>query len=170
MWRARTAAANHRRHRLDPARRTTIPLPAAAAITHGTSMSVGWQFFPFPERSISKSWKRWPGRRRWSCQVWRASACKRGQLEPGLVCRAQILSCCATASLQSSPTSYQHQPGQGALFARFGPSSCRYGCCFKLCRFSTERCTFVRSALLRICSHKRDDRADGTKWQLHCSV
>ena len=167
MWPAPAAAASRR---LGPARRTTIPLRAAAAITRGTPMSVGSQFFPFPEKLISKSWKRWPGRRQWSCQVWRASACKRGQLEPGLVCRAQIRSCCATVSLQSSRTSHQHRLGQCALFARFGPSSCRYGCCFKLCRLSTERCTFVRSALLRIRNRRRDDGVDGTKWQLHCSL
>ena len=167
VWRAPVAAASHR---LGPARRTTIHLRAAAPISHGTPISVGSPFFPFPERSISKSWKRWPGRRQWSCQVWSASACKRGRLEPGLVCRAQIRSCCATVSLQSSRTSHQHRLGQRALSARFGPSPCRYGCCFKLCRLSTERCTFVRSALLSIRSRRRDDGVDGIEWQPYCSV
>ena len=139
MWRAPAVAASHR---LGPsARQTTIPLPAAAAITRGTPISVASPFFPFTERSISKSWKRWPGRQQWSCQAWRASAYKRGRLEPGLVCRAQILSSCATASLQSSRTSHQHRLGHGALFARFGPSSCRCGCCFRVYPLSTERYT-----------------------------
>ena len=168
MWRAPAVAVSHR---LGPARRTTIPLRAVAPISRGTPISVASPFFPFTERSISKSWKRRPGRRQWSCQVWRASAGKRGRLEPGLVCRAQILSCCATASLQSSPTSHQHRFGHGALFARRPPSTCRYGCYFKLCRLSMERFRFVRSALLRTRSRRRDgDSDDGTKWQLHCSA